>query len=74
MHPRSKLSQAQRELAVDLFEEGYGSRAVANRLGVRREQCVHLGPVPVTWQTMSGEQTNEEAVLLRCENGDPSPP
>ncbi|CAB0545226.1 DNA-binding protein [Corynebacterium diphtheriae] len=38
MHPRSKLSQAQRELAVDLFEEGYGSRAVANRLGVRREQ------------------------------------
>lgn len=29
MHPRSKLSQAQRERAVDLFEEGYGSRAVA---------------------------------------------
>ncbi|UWF04024.1 IS3 family transposase [Corynebacterium diphtheriae] len=42
MHPRSKLSQAQRELAVDLFEEGYGSRAVANRLGVRREQVRHL--------------------------------
>ncbi|WP_230625210.1 IS3 family transposase [Corynebacterium diphtheriae] len=42
MHPRSKLSQTQRELAVDLFEEGYGSRAVANRLGVRREQVRHL--------------------------------
>lgn len=42
MHPLSKLSQAQRELAVDLFEEGYGSRAVANRLGVKRDQVRRL--------------------------------
>lgn len=42
MHPRSKLSQTQRERAVDLFEEGYGSQAVANRLGVKRNQVRRL--------------------------------
>lgn len=42
MHSRSKLSQAQREQAVELFEQGYGSRAVANRLGVKRDQVRRL--------------------------------
>ncbi|APT84656.1 DNA-binding protein [Corynebacterium aquilae DSM 44791] len=36
MHPRSKLSQTQREQAVELFEQGYGSRAVATQFGVGR--------------------------------------
>lgn len=35
MHPRSKLSEFHRERAVELFEEGYGYLAVANRLGVK---------------------------------------
>ncbi|CAB0511560.1 DNA-binding protein [Corynebacterium diphtheriae] len=42
MHPRSKLSQAQREQAVELFEQGYGSTAVANRLGVKQRQIQRL--------------------------------
>lgn len=42
MHPRSKLIQAQRVQAVELFEQGYGSRAVANRLGVKRDQVRRL--------------------------------
>lgn len=74
MHPRSKLSQAQREWAVDLFEQGYGSQAVASRLGVKRDQVRRLeNRFAATWQTMSGEQNNEETVLLRHEDGDPSP-
>lgn len=42
MHPRSKLSQAQREWAVDLFEQGFGSQAAASRLGVKRDQVRRL--------------------------------
>ncbi|CAB0679010.1 DNA-binding protein [Corynebacterium diphtheriae] len=42
MHPRSKLSQAQREQAVELFEQGYGATAVANRLGVKQRQIQRL--------------------------------
>jgi transposase len=36
LHPRSSLSQRQREAAVTLFEAGYGRWAVATRLGVSR--------------------------------------
>ncbi|WP_433270745.1 helix-turn-helix domain-containing protein [Actinosynnema sp. CS-041913] len=36
MHPRSSLSEGQRESAVALFEAGYGPKAVATRLGVSR--------------------------------------
>lgn len=42
MHPRNKLSQAQREQAVELFEQGYGARAVANRLELKRDQVRRL--------------------------------
>lgn len=42
MHSRSKLSQAQRGQAVELFEQGYGSRAVATLLGVKRDQVRRL--------------------------------
>lgn len=36
MHPRSSLSERQREAAVALFVAGYGALAVATRLGVSR--------------------------------------
>lgn len=36
MHPRSSLSERQRESAVGLFEAGYGSRTAAIRLGVSK--------------------------------------
>ena len=34
MHPHSSLTAEQRLAAVDLFEEGFGRRAVSSRLGV----------------------------------------
>lgn len=36
MYPGSSLSEPQRESAVSLFEAGYGTKAVATRLGVSR--------------------------------------
>ena len=45
MHPRSKLSQAQREQAVELFEQGYGARAVSNRLGGQAGPGSRVGSV-----------------------------
>jgi transposase len=35
MHPRSSMSADQRVACIDLFEEGFGYRAVSSRLGVR---------------------------------------
>lgn len=42
MHPRSKLSQTQREQVVELLEHGYGYKAVATRLGVKNDQVRRL--------------------------------
>jgi len=42
MHGRSSLSEEQREAAVALFEIGWGSRAVATRLGVGRKPILRL--------------------------------
>jgi transposase len=42
VHPRSSLSEAQRESAVVLFEAGFGERAVATRLGVSRNSVRRL--------------------------------
>jgi transposase-like protein len=42
MDKRSSLSEQQREAAVALFEIGWGSRAVATRLGVGRKALLRL--------------------------------
>lgn len=42
MHPRSLLSEGQREAAVALFEAGYGRDAVAARLSVSRTAVQRL--------------------------------
>jgi transposase len=42
MFKSSSLSEEQREAAVALFETGWGSRAVATRLGVGRKAVLRL--------------------------------
>jgi len=42
VHPRSSLSEVQRESAVALFEAGFGEKAVATRLGVSRHPVRRL--------------------------------
>jgi transposase-like protein len=42
MDARSSLSEEQREAAVALFEAGWGSRAIATKLGVGRKAVLRL--------------------------------
>ncbi|CAB0666117.1 transposase [Corynebacterium diphtheriae] len=75
MHPRSKLSQAQREQAVELFEQGYGATAVANRLGVKQRQIQRLeGRFRLHGRLCLVSKPTKKTVLLRHQDGDPSPP
>lgn len=42
MHPRSKLSQPQREKVVEPFEHGYSSRSAVQRIEGKRDAVREL--------------------------------